>query len=81
VKPDEMIDMATPPGACVMTLGPPCSGLLANDQGLAGSLLHAAQAAGENVWRLPLIDECRGSLKGEIADLNNVGPRGGGVNG
>ena len=79
VKPDEMIDMATLTGACVVALGPLCSGLFANNQGLAGRLLHAAAEAGETVWRLPLIDEYREGLKSEVADLNNVGPRGGGA--
>jgi leucyl aminopeptidase len=79
VKPDEMIDMATLTGACVVALGPLCSGLLANDHALAGRLLHAAAAAGESVWRLPLIDEYREGLKSEVADINNVGPRGGGA--
>jgi leucyl aminopeptidase len=79
VKPDEMIDMATLTGACVVALGPLCSGLLANNHALAGRLLHAAVAAGESVWRLPLIDEYREGLKSEVADINNVGPRGGGA--
>ena len=79
VKPDEMIDMATLTGACVVALGPLCSGLLANDHALAGRLLRAAGAAGESVWRLPLIDDYREGLKSEVADINNVGPRGGGA--
>jgi leucyl aminopeptidase len=76
---DEIIDMATLTGACVVALGPLCSGLLANDQKLADRLLAAAAAAGERVWQLPLIDEYREHLKSEVADLNNVGPRGGGA--
>jgi leucyl aminopeptidase len=63
----------------VVALGPQCSGLLANDQPLARRLLAAAEAAGERVWQLPLIDEYREGLKSEVADLNNVGPRGGGA--
>ena len=35
--------------------------------------------AGERVWQLPLIDEYREHLKSDVADLNNVGPRGGGA--
>jgi leucyl aminopeptidase len=42
-------------------------------------LLSAAEQAGERVWQLPLIDEYRENLKSEVADLNNVGPRGGGA--
>jgi leucyl aminopeptidase len=76
---DEMIDMATLTGACVVALGPMCSGLFANNQALAGRLVSAAEQAGERVWQLPLIDEYREHLKSEVADLNNVGPRGGGA--
>jgi leucyl aminopeptidase len=79
IKPDEIIDMATLTGACVVALGPLCSGLMANNQGLATRLLAAAAAAGERVWQLPLIDEYREHLKSDVADLNNVGPRGGGA--
>ena len=79
VQPDEMIDMATLTGACVVALGPQCSGLFANDQPLARRLLAAAEMAGERVWQLPLIEEYREGLKSEVADLNNVGPRGGGA--
>jgi leucyl aminopeptidase len=79
VKPDELIDLATLTGACVVALGPQCSGLMANDQPLARRLLTAADAAGERVWQLPLIDEYREGLKSEVADLNNVGQRGGGA--
>jgi leucyl aminopeptidase len=79
LKPDEIIDMATLTGACVIALGQLCSGLMANDQPLANRLLRAAEAAGERLWQLPLIDEYRDNLKSEVADLNNVGPRGGGA--
>jgi leucyl aminopeptidase len=79
VGADEIVDMATLTGACVVALGPLCSGLFANDQALADRLLAAAEAAGERVWQLPLIDEYRENLKSDVADLNNVGPRGGGA--
>ncbi len=79
IEPDEMIDMATLTGACVVALGPLCSGLFANNQTLANGLIDAAGRAGERVWQLPLIDEYRDGLKSDVADLNNVGPRGGGA--
>jgi leucyl aminopeptidase len=79
IKPDEIVDLATLTGACVVALGPLCAGLFANDQGLADRLLAAAEQAGERVWQMPLIDEYRDFLKSEVADLNNVGPRGGGA--
>jgi leucyl aminopeptidase len=79
VKPDEIIDVATLTGACVVALGPLCAGLFASDQALADRLLAAADRAGERLWQLPLIEEYREHLKSEVADLNNVGPRGGGA--
>jgi leucyl aminopeptidase len=79
IEADEIVDMATLTGACVVALGPLCSGLFANDQGLADRLIGAAEAAGERVWQLPLIDEYREQLSSEVADLNNVGQRGGGA--
>lgn len=79
VKPDEIVDLATLTGACVVALGPLCSGLMTNDQGLAQRLLAAAERAGERAWQLPLIDDYRDHLKSEVADLNNVGPRNGGA--
>src|SRR5439155_550429 len=57
VKPDEVIDLATLTGACVIALGPLCAGLMSNDQALAKRLLDAGELAGERLWQLPLIDE------------------------
>ena len=64
IKPDEMVDMATLDrrlrgGAGPALLGPD----VANDQALANRLLSAAEAAGERVWQLPLLDEYREHLK------------------
>lgn len=79
VGADEVIDLATLTGACVVALGPICAGLMASDQALADRLLAAAEEAGERLWQLPLIDEYREHLKSDVADLANVGPRGGGA--
>src|SRR5262245_2084724 len=46
IKPDEMVDLATLTGACVVALGPLVSGLFANNRGLAGRLRAAADQAG-----------------------------------
>ncbi|MBI1845412.1 MAG: leucyl aminopeptidase [Candidatus Rokubacteria bacterium] len=79
VKAQEMIDLATLTSACVVALGPSCSGVMTNNQPLADRFLKSAERAGERMWQLPLIDEYREHLKSEVADLNNVGPRGGGA--
>src|SRR5437016_9503743 len=47
VKPDEVIDVATLTGACVVALGPLCAGLLSNDADLAKRLLDAAGTRSE----------------------------------
>lgn len=79
VKPQEIIDLATLTGAIVVALGNLCSGVMWNDKPLADRVLAAAEAAGERMWPLPLIDEYKELLKSDVADLNNVGPRGGGA--
>ncbi len=79
VKPQEVLDLATLTGAIVVALGNLCSGVMWNDKPLADRVLAAAEAAGERMWPLPLIDEYKELLKSDVADLNNVGPRGGGA--
>jgi leucyl aminopeptidase len=79
IEPQEMIDMATLTGACVVALGALCSGLMANDQRLADRLLAASRATGERVWQLPLIEEYKEQFKSDVADLNNTGGRNGGA--
>jgi leucyl aminopeptidase len=79
VRPDEMIDVATLTGACVVALGPLCAGLLTNNQALADRVKASAELVGERVWQLPMIDEYKEGLKSDVADINNVGPRGGGA--
>jgi leucyl aminopeptidase len=79
VKPQVMIDLATLTAACVVALGPLCSGVMWNNKPLANRVLAAAEAAGEKMWPLPLIEEYMEAIKSDVADLNNVGPRGGGA--
>jgi leucyl aminopeptidase len=71
-KPDEIIDLATLTGAVVIALGQGVSGVFASHDGLARRLLAAAEAAGERMWRLPLVDEYKEGIKSDVADLNNV---------
>ncbi|MBI4560558.1 MAG: leucyl aminopeptidase [Candidatus Rokubacteria bacterium] len=79
IKPQEMVDLATLTGACVIALGPLCAGVMWSNKPLADRILTAAEAAGERMWPLPLIEEYKEGLKSDVADLNNVGPRGGGA--
>ncbi|PCJ57281.1 MAG: leucyl aminopeptidase [Planctomycetota bacterium] len=76
-KPDAMIDVATLTGAIVVALGTSMAGLMSNDDDLASSLLQASAKTGEKLWRLPLEDDYRDSLKSYIADRKNTGSKGG----
>lgn len=80
-KPKAMIDLATLTGACVIALGDVASGVLGNDQGLIDQSILAGQASGERVWPFPLWPEYIEHVKGEVADLKNLGASGPGGRG
>jgi leucyl aminopeptidase len=78
-KPDVVIDVATLTGACVVALGHHRTGVMSNNDDLAGELLAAGIAADDRGWQLPLADEYAEQLKSNFADFANVGGRGGGA--
>ena len=71
-QPASVVDLATLTGACVYALGDAVAGLLSNNQKLAKQLETAAALSGEKIWQLPIEEEYRDLLKGEIADLRNI---------
>jgi leucyl aminopeptidase len=79
VKPDEIVDIATLTGACAIALGQLCAGAMTNHPALQARVLRAAEAAGERIWPLPLIDEYKEGLRSDVADMKNTGPRHGGA--
>lgn len=74
-QPKAVIDVATLTGACIIALGHVASGLLANNDDLAESLLLAARESNDKAWRLPLFEEYKEQLKSNFADLQNIGGR------
>ena len=70
-----VVDVATLTGACVISLGHVASGLLANNDGLAGELLDAGQTAGDRAWQLPLWEDYQEQLHSNFADMANIGGR------
>ena len=78
-KPHTVIDIATLTGAIVVGLGHHRTGLFANDDKLADTILDAGEQCGEPFWRLPLDKEYRKHLKSRVADLKNIGGRAGGA--
>ncbi len=79
LKPAAMIDAATLTGAMVVALGKTCTGFFSTGDALATKLLDAARAAGEGMWRMPLLDELGEQLKSDVADLKHTGDRFGGA--
>ena len=76
---DEVIDIATLTGACVVALGSHISGIMGNDENLIERLISTAKDSGEKFWQLPMDREYFDSLKSEIADMKNTGSRMGGA--
>jgi leucyl aminopeptidase len=76
---DEIIDLATLTGACMVALGPLAGGLFSNDAALGDRLLAAARTAGEKLWPMPLYEEYRSQIRSEMADVKNTGERYGGA--
>ena len=78
LKPDLIVDNATLTGACIIALGSNCAGFFATSDALADQFARAAREAGEQFWRLPLLDDLKDSLKSDVADLKHTGDRAGG---
>lgn len=76
---EEVIDIATLTGACMVALGYQAGGILGNNQKLIENLIGAGEKGGEKFWQLPMFEEYFDSLKSKIADMKNSGTRGGGA--
>ena len=76
---DEVIDMATLTGACMVALGTQAAGIMGNDDELIKNLIDTAERSGERFWKLPLWEEYFDSLKSDVADMKNSGARWGGA--
>ncbi len=73
-----LIDAATLTGAVVVALGYVNAGIFANDDKMYERFKGALDKAGEKMWRLPLDEEYKESIKSTIADIVNSGGRWGG---
>ena len=79
LEPDEIVDLATLTGSCVVALGNETAGVWSNDEGVAARLLGAANEVDESMWRMPLTERIGEQLKSDFADTKNVGTRWGGA--
>ena len=78
-KPAALIDIATLTGACVVALGQFAIGMFGTDAKLKEAVRKAGLHAGERVWEMPLWDEYFEQLRSDVADMRNIGGRGGGM--
>ena len=76
---DEVFDIATLTGACMVALGSQAAGVMGNDAETVKKLIETAERNGERYWELPLWEEYGDSLKSDIADMKNTGSRWGGA--
>ena len=77
-KPKWMVDLATLTGAIIIALGDKHAGLFSNNDQLAARLSEAGKAVGDPLWRMPLGSDYDKEINCDIADMKNVGNRGGG---
>jgi leucyl aminopeptidase len=68
---EEVVDVATLTGACVVALGRGMAGVLGNDEELVRRLTDIGEKEGEQLWRLPLHEDYKDMLKSEVADMKN----------
>ena len=78
-KPAACVDLATLTGACEVALGKHCAGLMGSDEALIDEVRDAGEACGERAWPLPLWPEYHEQIKSDVADMKNIGGRGGGA--
>ncbi|APG62856.1 leucyl aminopeptidase [Sphingorhabdus lutea] len=77
-NPEYVIDLATLTGAIIISLAHEHAGLFTNDDDLSDKLTAAGKATGDSLWRFPLGKAYDKMIDSPIADMKNVGARGGG---
>lgn len=68
---DVVVDVATLTGAATLALGRRYAALYSTSDALAGALSEAGDAAGEQLWRMPLHDAYADLIRSEVADQAN----------
>jgi leucyl aminopeptidase len=68
---ERVVDLATLTGGVVTALGSVYAGMMSSDDDWAATVLAAAEATGERLWRLPLHPEYAAQIKGRYADIVN----------
>jgi leucyl aminopeptidase len=75
-----VVDVATLTGAIAVGLGEHFSGLFGKPDSFVEFVRATASDVGDRMWPMPLSDEYRDAVKGEVADIrNSTGGRAGGA--
>jgi leucyl aminopeptidase len=69
---DEVIDIATLTGACMVALGNAASGIMGNSDDLVKDIIKVGSYCGEKFWELPMWQEYRDNMNSDIADMKNT---------
>jgi leucyl aminopeptidase len=69
---DQVVDLATLTGACVVALGTDIAGIMGNDQKFLSDLLSLSELSGDQLWQLPLQQNYKRFIKSPIADICNI---------
>jgi leucyl aminopeptidase len=72
LRPEVIVDIATLTGAATLGLGKRHGALYATTDRLRQSLAAAADAGGERLWPMPIVEDYRDALDSPVADLRNV---------
>jgi leucyl aminopeptidase len=73
LEPTVLVDVATLTGAMKVALGQRVGGMFATDDALASVIRTAGAAAGEPLWRMPLVEDYEERLESKVADADNAG--------
>ena len=76
---DEVIDVATLTGACMVALGTAASGIMGNNEDFVKQIIETGKIVGEKYWELPMWQEYRDNMNSDVADMKNTGTRYGGA--
>lgn len=77
---DQIIDLATLTGACIVALGRSIAGVF-GDQKIVDKLIAAGEASGEKLWQLPLYPDYDESVNSDFADMKNAANEAGAITG
>ena len=72
-KPKFILDVATLTGAAIVALGQRAIAAFTNQENFEDKLKELGENSGDYLWVMPLWDEYQEEIKGDFAELKNIG--------